>query len=197
MRRCTLVIPDSGPFNSLWVADELGLLLALDMPIIVIDAVHDELTGDLGYRKDRDVRDFIARHQPPFIRVETDLWQFERARRARGGKPKRNAGELAIADFLSSEDGLKALIRGGDPVLLVYEDRDVRIINRPPHVHLLSTVGFLRGLERSGLIASADRIVERMTRPVAPGRRPADRRVLTDLPDGTDEPARIGSLWRP
>ncbi|SFL73686.1 hypothetical protein [Methylobacterium pseudosasicola] len=46
VRRCTLIIPDSGPFNSLWVADALTLLLDLDMPIVVVDAVHDEVTSD-------------------------------------------------------------------------------------------------------------------------------------------------------
>lgn len=45
-KRCTLVIPDAGPFNSLWVANELPLLLKLDMPIVVVDAVYDELTRD-------------------------------------------------------------------------------------------------------------------------------------------------------
>lgn len=90
MKRCTLVIPDAEPFNSLWVADELGLLPALDMPILVIDAVHDERTGDPRYRKDREVRDFIADHQPPLVRVDTEFRQFAWARRARSEKPKRN-----------------------------------------------------------------------------------------------------------
>ncbi len=49
MKRCTVIIPDAGPFNSLWVADRLGLLLTLDMRLVVVDAVYDELTGDLSY----------------------------------------------------------------------------------------------------------------------------------------------------
>lgn len=198
MKRCTLVVPDTGPFNSLWVADELDLLLKLDMPIVVVDAVHDALTSDpTNYLKDREVLDFIASHQPPFVRVQTDIWTMESERRRRGEKPKRNAGELAIADFLSSEDGLKRYIQDGDPVLLLYEDRDVRVINKPPNMHLLSTVGLVKGLERLKMIPSADEIIRRMTHPTAPGRRPSDVRVLTDLPDGTDEPAATGSSWTP
>ncbi|WP_132255471.1 hypothetical protein [Methylobacterium segetis] len=198
MKRCTLVVPDAGPFNSLWVADELELLLKLDMPIVVVDAVHDEMTSDpANYLKDREVLDFIANHQPPFVRVRTDIWMMESERRRRGEKPKRNAGELAIADFLSSEDGLKRYVRHGDPVLLLYEDRDVRVINKPPNMHLLSTVGLVKGLERLKMIPSADDVIRRMTHPTAPGRRPTDARVLTDLPDGTDEPAATGSSWTP
>jgi hypothetical protein len=198
VRRCTLIIPDSGPFNSLWVADALTLLLDLDMPIVVVDAVHDEVTSDpVHYRKDRDVQAFIAQHRSRFIRVTTDVWQMERERRKQGMKPKRNAGELAIADFLSSDDGLKHYVRDGAPVLLLFEDRDVRVINKPPNVHLLSTVGLLRGLERVGVIPSADAVIRAMTHPTAPGRRPTDARVLTDLPDGTDEPAATGTSWTP
>lgn len=198
MKRCTLVVPDTGPFNSLWVADELELLLKLDMPIVVVDAVHDELTSDPEHHlKDREVLEFIANHQPPFVRVRTDIWTMESERRRRGEKPKRNAGELAIADFLSSEDGLKRHIREGDPVLLLYEGRDVRVINKPPNMHLLSTVGLVKGLERLKLIPSADTVIRRMTHPAAPGRRPTDARVPTGLPEGTDEPAATGSSWTP
>lgn len=198
VRRCTLIIPDSGPFNSLWVADALPLLLDLDMPIVVVDAIYDEVTSDpVQYRKDRDVQAFIAQHNARFIRVTTDVWQMELERRQRGLKPKRNAGELAIADFLSSDDGLKRYVRDGAPVLLLFEDRDVRVINTPPNVHLLSTVGLLRGLERVGVIPSADTVIRAMTHPTAPGRRPADARILTDLPDGTDEPSATGSSWTP
>ena len=46
MKRCVLVIPDAGPLNSLWVADRLDLLLRLDMPIVVVDAVYDEVTSN-------------------------------------------------------------------------------------------------------------------------------------------------------
>lgn len=61
MKRCTLVVPDAGPFDSLWFADEFEILLKLDMPIVVVDASHDELTSDpANYLKDREVLDFIG-----------------------------------------------------------------------------------------------------------------------------------------
>lgn len=198
MKRCTLVIPDADPLNSLWVAGELALLLKLDMRIVLVDAVHDEVTSDpVAYQKDREVAEFIARNQPPFVRVETDIWRAEAERRRKGERPKRNAGELAIFDFLTADEGLKQWVAGTDPVLLLFEDRDIRIFNRPPNLHLLSTVGLLRGMERVGLVRSADDVIERMTKPSLPGRRPSDRRVFADLPAGTDEQAAITSSWTP
>jgi len=92
-KRCVLIIPDAGPFNSLWVAGRLDLLLTLDMPIVVLDAVYDEMTSDpVNYPKDREVKAFIDRHREVIAIESTDIGQRERERRAAGLKPKRNAG---------------------------------------------------------------------------------------------------------
>ena len=197
MKRCTVIIPDAGPFNSLWVADRLDLLLALDMRLVVVDAVYDELTSDTSYPKDRDVKAFIDGNQPPFVIESTDIGTEARARRMAGKRPKKNTGELAIVDFMTSDDGMAKYITMGEPIAILFEDTGVRIFNRPPNVHLLSTVGMLRGLERVGVIASADTIIQEMTHPSKPNRRPATARRFTDLPDGIDETAAIGSSWVP
>jgi hypothetical protein len=198
VRRCRLVIPDAGPFNSLWYANALDLLLKIDMPIVMVDAVYGELTSDQeNYQKDRDVRAFVESHRHVFAIAETDIWRAELDRRARGMKPKRNIGEVAIADYLTDENGLQRDVAHGDPVLVLFEDHDIRIINKPPTVHLLSTVGFLRGLELVGLIPSADAVIAKILSPTEIDRQGLRPRVLTDLPDGVDEPAAIGSSWRP
>jgi hypothetical protein len=197
LKRCTLIIPDAGPFNSLWVADRLDLLLALDMRLVVVDAVYDELTSDPSYPKDRAVKALIDNNQPPFIIETTDIGKGEREKRRTGQKLKNNAGEIAIADFMSSDDGLRKYVSASEPVAILFEDAKVRVINKPPNLHLLSSVGLLRGLERVGVIPSADDIIYEMTHPSKPDRRPADKRALTDLPDGTDDPADIGSTWVP
>jgi hypothetical protein len=197
LKRCTIIIPDAGPFNSLWVADQLQLLLALDMKIVVIDAVYDELTSDLSYPKDQSVKEFIDGNQPPFMIETTDIGQQEREKRRTGAKLKRNAGELAIVDFMSSDDGLRKYLRPGEPVAILFEDAGIRVFNKPPHLHLISTVGMLRGLERVGVSRSADAIIHEMTHPLKPNRRPSDARAFTDLPDGIDEPAAVGSTWEP
>jgi predicted nucleic acid-binding protein len=167
MKRCVLIIRDSGPFNNLWVAGQLDLLLTLEMPLVVVDAVYDELTNDMSYPKDKAVKAFIDGNQPPFTIEKTDLGQDQRQKRQRGERLTKNAGELAIVDFISYDDGLRKYLRPGDPVALLFEDAGVRVINKPPNLHLLSTVGMLRGLERVGAIASADEIIHEMTLPLS------------------------------
>jgi len=197
VKRCTVIIPDAGPFNSLWVADQLDLLLRLDMRLIVIDAVYDELTSDLSYPKDRDVKAFIDGNQPPFVVETTEIGRLEREKRASGLTLRRNAGELAIVDFMSSEDGLPRYVSPGDPVVILFEDAGMRVFSKPPNLHLLSTVGLLRGLERVGVIPSADEVIHEMTHPSRPDRHPQDARAFKDLPVGIEEPASAGSTWEP
>ncbi len=197
MKRCTLVLPDAGPINSLWVADRLDLLLALDMRIIIVDAVYDELTSDPSYRKDREVKAFIAANMPPFSIETTDIGRLEREKRQAGKTLKKNAGELAMMDFISSEEGLGRFVRFDEPVALLFEDSGLRVFNKPPNLHLISTVGLLRGLEAVGVIESADAVIHEMLHPTKPGRRPNDARRFTDLPDGVDDDAAIGSDWKP
>lgn len=196
MKRCTLILPDAGPINSLWVADRLELLLQVDMRIVVVDAVYDELTSDESYLKDAEVKAFIDNNQPPFIIEPTDIGEAEREKRRLGQKLKKNAGELAMVDFISSEDGIGRYLDTNEPVAILFEDIGIRVFNKPPNLHLISTVGFLRGLEDVGIIPSADEVIHDMLHPHKPGRRPHDARKLTDLPAGTDEPAAIGSSWK-
>jgi len=197
MKRCTIILPDAGPINSLWVADRLDLLLQLDMRIVIVDAVYDELTSDLSYLKDAEVKAFIDVHSPPFVIERTDIGASERQRRRLGQKPKKNAGELAMVDFISDEGGLERYLEAKEPVAILYEDAGLRVFNRPPNLHLISTVGLLRGLEEVGIIASADEVIQEMLHPTKPGRRPEHARKFTDLPAGVDEAAAIGSSWKP
>lgn len=185
MKRCVLIIPDPGPFNSLWVAGQLDLLLTLEMPLVVVDAVYDELTSDLSHPKDRAVKAIIDGNQPPFMVETTDIGQDQREKRQRGERLKKNAGGMAVVDFMSSDDGLRKYLRPGDPVALLFEDAGVRVINKPPNLHLLSTVGMLRGLERVGVIASANEIIHEMTHPSKLDRRPSDSRALPIFPART------------
>ncbi len=197
MKRCTLILPDAGPINSLWVADRLDLLLKLEMRIVIVDAVYDELTSDLSYLKDYEVKLFIDGNSPPFVIAKTDIGKLEREKRRLGQRLKKNAGELAMVDFMSAEGGIAEYLIADEPVAILFEDVGLRLFSKPPNLHLLSTVGLLRGMEEVGIIQSADAVITEMLHPTRPGRRPQDARRLTDLPDGTDEPAAIGSSWKP
>ena len=98
---------------------------------------------------------------------------------------------------MSSPDGLQRYVENDAPVMVLFEDADlpgVRFFRKPPNLHLLSTVGMLRGLERVGVIRSADAVIQEMLHPSISGRQ---ARKFTDLPDGIDDPAAIGSSWEP
>jgi hypothetical protein len=198
--RCTLVIPDAGPLNSLWLADSLPLLLRLNMPIVVLDAIYDEVGGEpRRYAKDRDVKAFLDLHSGGAITVETTfVGQQARHARARGEfVPGKGMGDAAIAEFMAT--GVERYIADDATVLLLFEDadfRNVHFLNRPDNLHLLSTVAMLRGLEEVGVIASADAVLQAMLHPADPERR-RYARALTDLPEGTDLPAPLGSTWKP
>jgi len=196
LKRCSLIIPDAGPINSLWVADQLSLLLKLDMAIILVDAVYDELTSDPeNWPKDFEVKKFVEGNMPPFVIESTGTGVDARSKRAQGEKLRKNVGDIAIADFMS--DGIEKYVSKSDPVVILYEDKDisqVQFLRRPRNLHLLSTVGLLRGLESVKLIPSADEIINEMLNPTRPDRRP---RVLTDQPIGIDIPAQVGSVWTP
>ena len=102
-----------------------------------------------------------------------------------------------MVDFISSDDGIGRYLSTDEPVVILFEDAGFRVFNKPPNLHLISTVGLLRGLQEVGVIASADEVIHEMLHPSKPGRRQSDARVLTDLPAGTDDAAAIGSAWKP
>lgn len=195
--RCVLVIPDAGPINSLWTAGRLDLLPALDIPIVMIDAVYDELTSDPAtYAKDREVKMFLdGLAGTRLAMAETFVGQQARLARQQGRlRTGKGIGDAAIAEFMA--DGLGRWTDDGAPVLLLFEDADfrsVRFVRKPDNLHMLSTVAMLRGMERLGLIASADTVIAAMTNPADPTRRP---RMLRDLPNGYEDEAAGGSSWQ-
>jgi hypothetical protein len=196
-KRCVLVIPDAGPFNSLWVAGELPLLMKFGMPVVIIDQVYAELTSDPeNYLKDREVKEFVESHPEVFTIERTRVGEMAAFWRQQGHSTDgQSLGEAAIANFF--QHGLEKYVRDDQAALLLFEDSDlqsVKVIRRPRNVHLLTTIGWLRALEEDGIIPSADDVIRAMTHPTDPSRRP---RKFNDLPNGIDEPAEIGSTWRP
>lgn len=196
--RCVLVVPDAGPVNSLWTAGRLDLLTALDVPIVMVDAVYDELTSEPdAYAKDREVKAFLDGLKGTWLTVEeTFVGQQARIARLQGTfRPGKGIGDAAIAEFM--REGLANYVGDGSPVLLLFEDgdfRSVRFIRKPDNLQMLSTVAMLRGLERIGAVESADAVIAEMTNPADPTKQP---RRFNDLPDGYEEEAVGGSAWQP
>lgn len=194
--RCVLVIPDSGPLISLWTAGRLDLLTALDMPIIMIDEVYAEVTSDQDYAKDREVKAFLDGLKGSTLTLEeTFVGKAATAAREQGAfESGHDLGDAAIAEFMAN--GIRKYASDDALVLLLFEDadfRNVRFLRKPDNLHLLSTVAMLRGLERVGIIPSADDIIAAMTHPAPPKKA----RAFRDVPDGYEDEATGGSAWAP
>ncbi len=181
-----------------WTAGRPDLLTALDLPIVVIDEVYAEVTSDpQRYAKDREVKAFLDGLEGQGLTIEpTFVGRQAKLARAQGRfRHGENLGDAAIAEFMAN--GIQRYAADGAPVLLPFEDadfRNVRFVRKPDNLHLLSTVAMLRGMERLGIIASADEIITAMTRPDDPTRR---ARAFGDLPDGYEDEAIGGSTWVP
>ena len=196
--RCVLVIPDAGPVNSLWTAGRLDLLLALEMPVVIIDEIYAELTSDPeGYAKDREVKAFLDGIDGHRLTIaQTFVGQQASRARAEGVfRSGKGLGDAAIAEFMA--DGIQAYATDGAPALLLFEDADfrtVRFVRKPDDLHIVSTVAMLRGMQRIGIIQSADAIIASMTNPDDPAKR---ARAFRDRPDGYEDEALGGSTWAP
>ena len=194
MKKCKLIIPDAGPLNSFCAAKALDLLLLPNLPIVIVDAVYDEVTSDVSFPKDREIKDFIYKHLGTKIFIEeTFIGQMAREKRAAGTfKTGEDIGEQAVVGFLSSK--IKRYVEDEQPYVLLYEDCDLLKIPKPDFVHMVSTVAFLRRLEEAHLIPSADEVIFAMEHPKS---AEVKGRILNDLPDGTEIEAEGGSYFCP
>lgn len=184
-RRVVLLVPDAGPLISLAKAGRLDLLLAPGLPVVVADQVVFEATRDVRHEDARRIAVFLRAHPDAVIRFKTAVGEAAAARRAAGETGRQKGqGEAAVAELLARLDEITRA--PDDPVLLLYEDSDIATKGfvLPGNVHLISTKAFLVGLERRGVIASADEVWAAIE---AAGRTPA--------PQAHDRPATGGSRW--
>ncbi len=182
MKRTILAIPDSGgPLISLGIAERLDLLLKLDMPVYIIDHVLYECTNDLTRLGAKSIVDFV-KNNPDYVHVEeTFVGKVAKQERESGLKKRhRGLGEAAIAEFFAQIDDK---IAQTDPVLILFEDSDVRRINAfiQGNAHLLSTRGLLVGMEECHLIESAETIWQSI---ISAGRIPSDKIIDQPSPSG-------------
>ena len=189
-RHATLLIAEDGPLVSLRAAGRLDLLLRLGARVLVPDGVLDTVARDPGNPEpalparrpsrparrqapsdpgDAAIRAFVEAHSPPIAVEKTWAGEIARRRRLAGEPPKTNAGDIALADFMTAGGGIDRYLRSGDPFLVLVERlRSFRPFRAPSNLHLLSTAGLLRGLERVGVIPSADEVLRDMLHPPDP-----------------------------
>lgn len=186
MRRVALVIPDAGPLISLGVGKSLSLLLKLDLPIYVVDVVYDEVTSDQHKLGAREIKEFVTANPEVVHIAETEIGRLIKEKRATNRNYRfPHGGETAISNFFA---GIDEIIDPKEPVLIVFED--VKMRRRAgllqENVHFISTAALLEGMEKVGLIESADAIWKAME---AAGRIPLKQVV--------DIAAPRGSRWLP
>lgn len=175
-----VIVPDAGPLISLGRADRLALLLELGCPVYVVDQVRFEVTKDKRFPDAVRIETFMRDHSAVVKEFVTAVGAGAATRRAAGEVRQPGQGEAAIAEVLSRMEEIT-----GDPdapVLLLYEDSDVRRKRfvLPDNVHVLSTWGLLLGLERRGLIPSAQDVWRQIE---TAGRMPSS--VDADVPGVT------------
>ena len=165
-------MPDAGPLIHLAQADALHLLHQIGGRVVVADMVALEATQDRDKPGAQAIEAWIdAGRQPgsnaPVFVAPTEIGElFLQARKSDPGIRPRNAGELAILEWLGGyvDHGDHA----GHGVLIVYENgkipRFVRETGLDLDTDVLTTRAFLELAERRGIVASAEeywrRIVE-------------------------------------
>ncbi len=156
-----IILPDSGPlFSFASVPGGLDLLLAAGLPIVLTDYIEWEATRS-GSPTAKLIERWIADSPDDISVVETERGQDRIAREKNGvtsKKLRRNVGEQTIFEALSEGD------LGDGPFLFLFEEDkfvDPGFYGIHP-VHSVTTLGFLVGLERSGIIPDADAVFSAM-----------------------------------
>jgi len=167
IERPDVIVPDTGPLIHLAQADALHLLHAVGGRVVVADMVAWEATYDPARPGAHAIADWIeAGGQPgsnvPVLVAPTEIGElFRKAREADPAVRSRNAGELAILEWLGGY-----VEGGGQNVLIVYENgkipRFVRETGLDLDTDVLTTRAFLALAERRGIVADADVLWQRI-----------------------------------
>lgn len=163
LNRLMFLIPDGGPLIRLAMADRLDVLAALQMPLYVIDQVKWELTRE-GAREDAQRLIAFFRDNPDLVRdFETSVGA--NARGVREADPVASQRGLTLKALDEMFGRMEEIAAQHGPVLMLFEDWDIQHL-RPTvkgDTHLLSTKALLVGMERRGLIPSAEALWQILT----------------------------------
>lgn len=172
IQRPDLIVPDTGPLIHLAQAEALHLLHLIGGRVVVADMVALEATQDLAKPGAREIAAWIeAGGQPgsnaPVIVAATEIGElFLQARKSDPSIRPRNAGELAILDWLGSYVDHSG--HAGHSVLIVYENgkipRFVRETGLDLDTDVLTTRAFLELAERRAVITSAEEYWRRIVK---------------------------------
>jgi hypothetical protein len=122
----TVILPDTAPLAHLAAGGALHILTSMGR-VIVVDVVALEATYDLTKPYAPEIAAWIAEGSKsgsnrPVEIADTELGSLYRLALDQGARPPRNAGEIAITNWLA--DALPGI---GGPALVVYENG--RVLN--------------------------------------------------------------------
>jgi hypothetical protein len=175
----TVILPDTNPLLHLAAADALSVLTRLGR-VVVVDVVVLEATNDRSKPYAREIAAWIEAGQQPGSNqpgeiAATELGPLYKLAIEQRLKPPRNAGEIAIAEWLAHE-----LRHIEGPVLVVYENGRVPAMLAREDVAATVAVATTRNLlelaQREGIIQDAEALWARIPQAV-PTANPAS--VLT------------------
>lgn len=165
IERPDVIVPDTGPLIHLARADALHLLHGVGGRVVVADMVAWEATHDPEKPGAREIAAWIEAglhpgSNAPVLIATTEIGAlFAQARKSDPEIRPRNAGELAILEWLGSY--VERTEDAGHSVLIVYENgkipRFVRETGLDLDTDVLTTRAFLDLAERRG-VASAGEI---------------------------------------
>lgn len=183
-----IAIPDSGPLMSLGRIDRLDLLERFKCPILITDMVAAEVLRGLPGAPDAAIFQHWFESRDNHVQtVETSiglLWKAVPEENKAVLKRIKDAGETSIWQFSNS---LRETIGPQDYGLILFEDARVKTMDFGPHMAKVTTWSFLIGLERMGVIQSADKLHQEMA--------DANRDIPKDPFEKAAEAASDGESW--
>lgn len=160
--KISLIVTDASPLITLAVAGELDVLLLPHIKIIIPDMVKFEVTRNINKPGSLKILDWLDVHENKDVVIgkTQEYEEFKILYKHDPTTRSRNRGEQSAAEILSHE-----LQHGVEAAILLFEDSDIRktnfLIRIPDNVLIMSTSTFLDGLQKKGLIVSANGILDR------------------------------------
>jgi hypothetical protein len=191
-RLVKIVIPDSGPINTLAAAGLLDLLLAPpNTELIVIKSVVNEIVS-----RAPEFQQFMAKYPTRIRTISTTVCVDDAGKVGRSESIGKGRGDLAIADFIMNfvDDAV-----GNAPALVIFEDMKLGRLRKldgyAENTHFITTAAYLRKLELEGVINSFEEVWREI---VDKNSSPNPQLHREPNPKEIDAPARSGSsIFRP
>lgn len=157
-----LFVADTGPLITLAVAGALDCLRFPSVPVVIPDAVFYEATLDAGRLGAQELIDWLNADPGQVEIAPTHVYRNFQIRLQADTRIRREGdmGERAATEVITAQG---RLAQGALGVLLCEETNILRAITAPGKERIipLSSMDFLKALEREGLIPSAEAILAR------------------------------------